>query len=128
LESDSYVPRPTPHGNLLHNLLLFGRLLRALGLDINPGRMIDLVQALEFVEIGRKADFFYTARSLLVHDQDDLPLFDQAFDLFRRWPRCEGVNFGELLYMRATGQEEKETNTTPPLIDEEEATPADGLD
>ena len=73
-------------GNLLHNLVLFGRLLRSLGLDVNPGRMIDLVQALAYVEIGRKADFYYTARSLLVHDRGDLPLFDQAFDLFWRKP------------------------------------------
>ena len=82
METTDYALRTTHSGNLLHNLILFGRLLRALGLDINPGRMIDLVQALDFVEIGRKADFFDTARSLLVHDQDDLPLFDQAFDLF----------------------------------------------
>jgi uncharacterized protein with von Willebrand factor type A (vWA) domain len=115
LETDS------PHGNLLHNLILFGRLLRALGLDINPGRMIDLVQALEFVEIGRKPDFFYTARSLLVHDQDDLPLFDQAFDLFWRRPKGEGVNFGALLDIRPPGAEEQEAIITPPLVDEEEA-------
>jgi uncharacterized protein with von Willebrand factor type A (vWA) domain len=108
-------PHPTPHGNLLHNLILFGRLLRALGLDINPGRMIDLVQALDFVEIGRKADFFYTARSLLVHDQDDLPLFDQAFDLFWRRPRGEGVNFGEFLELRPPGGEDQEPITTPPI-------------
>jgi uncharacterized protein with von Willebrand factor type A (vWA) domain len=96
-------------------------LLRALGLDINPGRMIDLVQALEFVEIGRKPDFFYTARSLLVHDQDDLPLFDQAFDLFWRRPKGEGVNFGALLDIRPPGAEEQEAIITPPLVDEEEA-------
>jgi hypothetical protein len=34
-------------GNFLHNLLLFGRVLRKLGLDINPGRMMDLVSALD---------------------------------------------------------------------------------
>jgi hypothetical protein len=34
-------------GQFLHNFLVFGRLLRRLGLDINPGRMIDLVQALD---------------------------------------------------------------------------------
>jgi uncharacterized protein with von Willebrand factor type A (vWA) domain len=90
-------------------------------LDINPGRMIDLVQALEFVEIGRKPDFFYTARSLLVHDQDDLPLFDQAFDLFWRRPKGEGVNFGELLDIRPPGAEEQEAIITPPIVDEEEA-------
>jgi uncharacterized protein with von Willebrand factor type A (vWA) domain len=65
-------------------MVLFGRLLRAAGLDVNPGRMIDLVQALDFVEIGQRSDFYYTARSLLVHNREDLPLFDHAFDLFWR--------------------------------------------
>ena len=75
------------NGQLLHNLILFGRLLRALGMDVNPGRMIDLVQALQHVNLACKADFYYTARSLLVHDRDDLPLFEQAFELFWRAPR-----------------------------------------
>ena len=73
-------------GQFLHNLLLFGRLLRRLGLDVNPGRMMDLVSALEHIEIGRKPDFFYAARTLLVHEREDLPLFDQAFELFWRKP------------------------------------------
>ncbi|MFO7538784.1 MAG: VWA domain-containing protein [Chloroflexota bacterium] len=69
-------------GKLLHNMVLFGRLLRALGMDVNPGRMIDLVQALDHIEIGQRSDFYHTCRSLLVHHKDDLPLFDQAFTLF----------------------------------------------
>lgn len=73
-------------GQLLHNLVLFNRLLRELGLDVNPGRVIDLVQALSLVEIGRKPDFYYTLQSLLVHNKEDLPLFDQAFELFWRRP------------------------------------------
>jgi len=73
-------------GQLLHNLLLFGRVLRKLGLDINPGRMIDLVSALDHIEIGKKSDFFFAARTLLVHDREDLPLFDEAFELFWRKP------------------------------------------
>lgn len=74
------------NSNLLHNLLLFGRLLRGLGLDVNPGRMIDLVNALDMIEIGRKQDFFHTARTLLVHSRDDLQLFDEAFHFFWRKP------------------------------------------
>jgi uncharacterized protein with von Willebrand factor type A (vWA) domain len=74
-------------GNLFHNLILFGRLLRGLGLDVNPGRMIDLVQALDYVEIGRKADFYHAARSLLVHRREDIPLFDEAFEVF--WRKIE---------------------------------------
>jgi len=75
-----------PSGHLLHNLVLFNRLLRELGLDVNPGRVIDLVQALSLVQIGRRSDFFYTLQSLLVHNKEDLPLFEQAFDLFWRRP------------------------------------------
>lgn len=74
------------NGTFLHNLLLFGRVLRRLGLDINPGRMMDLVSALDHIEIGSKSDFFYAARTLLVHERDDLPLFDEAFELFWRKP------------------------------------------
>lgn len=73
-------------GQFLHNLLVFGRLLRRLGLDVNPGRMIDLVQALDLIEIGRKEDFYHTTLSLLVHKREDILLFDQAFELFWRKP------------------------------------------
>ena len=73
-------------GQFLHNLLLFGRVLRRLGLDINPGRMMDLVSALDHIEVGQKFDFFFAARTLLVHDREDLALFDEAFELFWRKP------------------------------------------
>ena len=74
------------NGQFLHNLLLFGRVLRRLGLDVNPGRMMDLVSALDHIEIGQKSDFFFAARTLLVHEREDLPLFDEAFALFWRKP------------------------------------------
>lgn len=76
-------------GYLLANLLLFGRLLRRLGMDVNAGRMLDLIQALEHIQIGCKSDFYYTARSLLVHRHEDLRFFDQAFELFWRKPAEE---------------------------------------
>jgi uncharacterized protein with von Willebrand factor type A (vWA) domain len=57
-----------------------------MGLDVNPGRMMDLVGALDNIEIGRRADFYYAARTLLVHEREDLPLFDEAFELFWRKP------------------------------------------
>ena len=74
------------NGHFLHNLLLFGRVLRRLGLDVNPGRMMDLVSALDHIEIGHKPDFYHAARTLLVHDREDIPLFDEAFELFWRKP------------------------------------------
>jgi len=73
-------------GQFLRNLLLFGRVLRKLGLDVNPGRMMDLVSALDHIDLGKKSDFFHAARTLLVHEREDLPLFDEAFELFWRKP------------------------------------------
>ena len=76
-------------GHLLRNLVLFGRVLRGLGLDVNPGRVIDLVQALQHVQIGIKSDFYHAARALLVHRRDDVALFDEAFEMFWQTPLGE---------------------------------------
>jgi len=73
-------------GALLRNVLLFGRVLRGLGFDAGPGRMIDLARALEFVSIGSRAEFHDAARCLLVHRREDLPLFEEAFAAFFRAP------------------------------------------
>lgn len=90
------------NGQLLHNLILFGRLLRDLGMDVNPGRMIDVVNALQYVEIGRRPDFYYTLQTLLVNRRDDLALFEQAFNLFWRRPDDGSIelNLGDLLQKR----------------------------
>jgi len=69
-------------GALLRNLLLFSRALRRLGMDVNPGSMIDLVTALQYIPIGNRSDFYFTARALLVHRREDIPRFDQAFEFF----------------------------------------------
>ena len=71
-------------GHVLHNLLLFGRLLRRLGLDVHFGRMLDAVGVIEDVGVKRRADFRFALRTLLVHRRDDLPLFDEAFEVFWR--------------------------------------------
>lgn len=68
----------------VHNVLLFGRLLRAAALDVHHGRMLDALQALAWIDIGRKSDVKAALRTLLVHRQEDLARFDTAFDLFFR--------------------------------------------
>jgi uncharacterized protein with von Willebrand factor type A (vWA) domain len=98
-------------GNLLPNLVLFGRLLRGLGLDVNPGRMIDLVQALGYIDLGHKWDFYHAARSLLVHNREDIPLFDQAFRLFWRQPDDGWV----MLEMPGPRRKERPRLAPPPM-------------
>jgi uncharacterized protein len=70
---------------VIENLLSFGRLLRRLGLDVHPGRMLDLTEALQHVDIGTRDEVYHACRTLLVHRHDDLAIFDRAFDAF--WSR-----------------------------------------
>ena len=59
------------YGNLLPNLLHFGRLLRGLGLKISAGQISDLARALPLIDITNRADFYFTARGMLVTDPRD---------------------------------------------------------
>ena len=74
---------------LLANLLHFGAVLRALGLDVPTAALLDAAAAMTHVDIGRRADFYFTLRSLLVHRYTDLAIFDDAFRLFWRRPPNE---------------------------------------
>ena len=69
---------------LLDNVMLFGRVLRGAGLSVDHGRMLDAVRALEWIDIGRRENVRAALRALLVHRHEDLPRFDEAFDLFFR--------------------------------------------
>ena len=71
-------------GHILHNLLLFGHLLRRLGLNVHQGRMVDAVHVLEDIGMTRRVDVRSALRTLLVHRREDLPLFDEAFEVFWR--------------------------------------------
>jgi uncharacterized protein with von Willebrand factor type A (vWA) domain len=70
--------------HLVENLLVFGRLLRAAGLDVHMGRMLDVLKALQCIDIGARDEVYHTFRTLLVHRREDLPIFDRTFDLFWR--------------------------------------------
>jgi uncharacterized protein len=111
-------------GSLLHNLLLFGRILRRLGLHVDPGSMIDLVTAVQFVEIGRRSDFYYAARGLLVQRREDIPRFDEAFEFF--W-RSRGRELTSL-DLRALGEQRrfKRPKFQPPPLGDVSSTDAQG--
>ncbi len=73
---------------LAENVFLFGRVLRAAGVDIHHGRLLDAVRALEWVGIESREDVAAALRSLLVHRQEDISRFDEAFRLFFRAHRA----------------------------------------
>ena len=70
--------------NFLDNVLLFGRVLRRGGIDVHPGRMLDVVHALAHIDIGERDEVYHACRSLLVHRPDQIPVFDRVFAAFWR--------------------------------------------
>ena len=111
-------------GNLLHNLLLFGRVLRGLGLDVHSGRMVDVVHALDVVGVRRKRDFRQTLRTMLVHRHKDLALFDEAFDVFWRPPKDELTT----LDLRSIGEQRRfrQPQAAPPSAGDAAGDDGDG--
>ena len=107
---------PADRGHLLHNLLIFGNVLRHLGLGTHPGRMLDVLRALEFVDIGRRQDFYHTLRVLLVHRRRDLPLFDEAFRTFWRRPPDRSTTMD----LRSLGEQRRyrQPQVGPPPLEE----------
>jgi uncharacterized protein with von Willebrand factor type A (vWA) domain len=64
---------------LLAHLLGFGRLLRQMGVAVDPAKMLDLLQAVQYVELGREEDLRGACRVVLLRRREDLPLFEQAW-------------------------------------------------
>src|SRR6201993_5018518 len=77
---------PDSGGSLLANLMHFARTLRAAGLPVGPGKVIDAVAAVTAVGITNRADFYWTLHAVFVNRPDQRPLFDQAFHVFWRNP------------------------------------------
>jgi len=71
---------------LAQNFVVFGRLLRRLGLDVHTGRLIDLAAALQHVNLGDRHEVYHACRTLLIHRHEDLATFDRAFEAFWRNP------------------------------------------
>ena len=67
---------------LLDHFLGFGRLLRQFGVAVDPAQMLDLLAALEQVELGQRDDTYLTCRTVLVRRREDLPVFDEAWQFW----------------------------------------------
>jgi uncharacterized protein len=76
---------------LLDNLLAFGRVLRREGIDVHPGRMLDVVEALGHVSLAVRDEVYHACRALLVHRHEQLVIFDRVFEAFWRRHRHPDV-------------------------------------
>lgn len=71
-------------GRLAENILYFARALRAAGMPVGPGSVLDALQALEVARVGNRDDFYWTLHAVFVKRHEHSVLFDQAFRIFFR--------------------------------------------
>jgi uncharacterized protein with von Willebrand factor type A (vWA) domain len=75
---------PAAEGRLAENILYFARALRAAGIPIGSGTVLDALAALQAAGIGTREDFYWTLHAVLVKRHEHSLLFDQAFRIFFR--------------------------------------------
>jgi uncharacterized protein len=69
-------------GRLAENILYFARALRAAGIAVGPGAVLDALEAVAAAGVGEREDFYWTLHAVLVKRHEHSVLFDQAFKLF----------------------------------------------
>ncbi len=75
---------PEGEGRLAENIAYFARILRAAGLPVGPGAVLDAVEAVQAARIGTRDDFYWTLHAVFVNRHEHSGLFDQAFRIFWR--------------------------------------------
>ena len=73
-----------PTGQIADNIIGFARALRAAGVPVGPGAVIDALNALQAIDIGNRADVFTTLEAIFVKRREHALIFAQAFSLFFR--------------------------------------------
>ena len=75
---------PVSQGRLSENILYFARALRAAGIPVGPGAVLDALEALSVANVGTRDDFYWTLHAVFVKRHEHTILFDQAFRIFFR--------------------------------------------
>ena len=75
---------PEQGGRLADNLVHFARALRAAGIPVGPGAVLDALGAVETAGIGAREDFYWILHAIFVKRHEHSLLFDQAFRIFFR--------------------------------------------
>ena len=71
-------------GRLAENIVYFARALRAAGIPLGPGSVLDALEAMEAAGVGTREDFYWTLHAVFVKRHEQSLVFDQAFRIFFR--------------------------------------------
>jgi uncharacterized protein len=72
------------NGRLAENIIYFARALRAAGIPVGPGAVLDALAAVNTAGVGTRDDFYWTLHAVFVKRHEHSVLFDQAFRIFFR--------------------------------------------
>jgi uncharacterized protein len=86
-ELPPHLPEDDGGGRLADNILFFARVLRAAGMPVGPGTVIEAVRAVETVGITDREVFYWALHAVFVNRRDQREIFDQAFHIFWRNPK-----------------------------------------
>jgi uncharacterized protein with von Willebrand factor type A (vWA) domain len=78
-------------------VLRFGQMLRAAGLPLTIGELMDGVRSLEVVDLLDRQDVYLALRTTLVARHEEFPAFDRCFEAFWRFQAEEGQGLEGLL-------------------------------
>jgi uncharacterized protein with von Willebrand factor type A (vWA) domain len=85
LPTESTAPASSgAEGRLSENIVYFARALRAAGIPVGPGSVLDALEAVRAAGVSTKDDFYWTLHAVFVKRHEHSVLFDQAFHLFFR--------------------------------------------
>src|SRR5262245_25574590 len=78
------LPGERPEPRLAENIVYFARALRAAGIPVGPGAVLDAFAAVTAAGVGTRDDFYWTLHAVFVKRHEHSILFDQAFRIFFR--------------------------------------------
>src|SRR5216684_6717179 len=83
--------------DLMRAMLGFGAMLRASGLPVTTGALMDAVRALEMVDLMDRAQVYLALRTVLVSRIEEQPAFDRCFEAFWKFHADEGQGLDGLV-------------------------------
>lgn len=80
---------------LLYRLTEFGRILWEVGIYVGPGKMLDLVETLEHIDLTQKEDFYNALKCSLLAKHEQEAIFDQMYIYYWHMRNRQGQKSGE---------------------------------
>ncbi|HEY0753082.1 MAG TPA: VWA domain-containing protein [Ktedonobacteraceae bacterium] len=97
---------------LLYRLTEFGRILWEVGIDVGPGKMLDLVETLNYIDLTNKEDFYNALKCSLLAKHEQETVFSQMF-LYYWYMRARKSKKSGAEVSGAARREEKQLRLPP---------------